>query len=129
MAIGRAPQVLFACNPVYGLELLAHRPTFALGMIGAVFLSVTGGEALYADMGHFGKKPVRIAWFAIVWPSLVLNYFGQGASILLDPSAAHLPLYALFPTSILPLMVALATAATVIASQATITGAFSVTRQ
>ncbi len=129
LALIKNPSVLAALSPVYGLLLLSHRPGVALAILGGVFLAMTGGEALYADMGHFGKKPVRIAWFAIVWPSLILNYFGQGASILLDPSASHLPLYALFPVSILPLMVALATAATVIASQATITGAFSVTRQ
>jgi KUP system potassium uptake protein len=129
VALLKNPSVLAALSPVYGVLLLTHRPGVALAILGGVFLAMTGGEALYADMGHFGKKPVRIAWFAIVWPSLVLNYFGQGASILLDPSNAHLPLYALFPTAIMPLMVALATAATIIASQATITGAFSVTRQ
>ena len=90
---------------------------------------MTGGEALYADMGHFGKKPVRVAWFTLVWPALVLNYFGQGAMILANPAAAHLPLYQLVPAAVLPLMVLLATVATIIASQATITGAFSVTRQ
>ena len=90
---------------------------------------MTGGEALYADMGHFGKRPVRFAWFSMVWPALVLNYFGQGAMILDRPQAAHLPLYQLVPVSVLPFMVLLATAATIIASQATITGAFSVTRQ
>src|SRR5581483_2705544 len=77
IAISRTPQVLFACNPLYGLTLLAHRPTFALAIIGAVFLAVNGGEALYADMGHFGKNPVRVAWFTIVWPSLIISYFGQ----------------------------------------------------
>jgi KUP system potassium uptake protein len=101
----------------------------ALAIFGGVFLAMTGGEALYADMGHFGKQPVRVAWFCMVWPALVLNYFGQGALILTRPAAAHLPLYQLVPTSLLPMMVVLATAATIIASQATITGAFSVTRQ
>jgi KUP system potassium uptake protein len=128
-ALSKNPSVLMALSPTYGLELLVRRPGVALAILGGVFLAMTGGEALYADMGHFGKKPVRIAWFAIVWPSLLLCYFGQGASILMDPSAAHLPLYALFPTAILPVMVLLATLATIIASQATITGAFSVTRQ
>ncbi len=128
-ALLRNPSVLAALSPGYGLLLLGHRPGMALAILGGVFLAMTGGEALYADMGHFGKKPVRIAWFAIVWPALVLNYFGQGAMILSNPTAAHLPLYQLFPTSTLPLMVLLATAATIIASQATITGAFSVTRQ
>ena len=129
MAIGRAPQVLFACNPIYGLTLLAHRPTFALAIIGAVFLAVTGGEALYADMGHFGKIPVRVAWFAIVWPSLIINYFGQGALLLQAGHAITHPLYLLVPQAVLPWMVILATAATVIASQATISGAFSMARQ
>jgi KUP system potassium uptake protein len=123
------PAVLAGLSPLYGILLLTHRPGVALAVLGGVFLAMTGGEALYADMGHFGKKPVRIAWFVVVWPSLVLNYFGQGAMILAHPEAAHLPLYAMFPTLILPLMVVLATAATIIASQATITGAFSVTRQ
>jgi KUP system potassium uptake protein len=129
LAIGRAPQVLYACNPMYGLSLIAHRPPFALGIIGAVFLAVTGGEALYADMGHFGKNPVRIAWFAIVWPSLIINYFGQGALLLQTGHAITHPLYILVPQSVLPWMVILATAATVIASQATISGAFSMARQ
>jgi KUP system potassium uptake protein len=129
IAIGRAPQVLYACNPVYGLGLLLHRPTFALAVIGAVFLAVTGGEALYADMGHFGKNPVRIAWFAVVWPSLIINYFGQGALLLQTGHALTHPLYILVPQPLLPWMVVLATAATVIASQATISGAFSMARQ
>jgi KUP system potassium uptake protein len=129
LAIGRAPQVLYACNPVYGLSLLLHRPMFALAIIGAVFLSVTGGEALYADMGHFGKNPVRIAWFSVVWPSLIINYFGQGALLLQTGHAITHPLYILVPPAVLPWMVILATAATVIASQATISGAFSMARQ
>jgi len=129
LAIGRAPQVLYACNPIYGLTLLAHRPTFALAVIGAVFLAVTGGEALYADMGHFGKIPVRVAWFTIVWPALIINYFGQGALLLQTGHAITHPLYLLVPPSLLPWMVILATAATVIASQATISGAFSMARQ
>jgi KUP system potassium uptake protein len=129
IAIGRTPQVLLACNPLYGLELLAQRPTFALAIIGAVFLSVTGGEALYADMGHFGKGPVRTAWFTLVWPSLIINYFGQGALLLQAGHAVTHPLYVLVPQPVLPWMVILATAATVIASQATISGAFSMARQ
>jgi KUP system potassium uptake protein len=129
LAIGRAPQVLYACNPVYGVSLLLQRPTFALAIIGAVFLSVTGGEALYADMGHFGRTPVRIAWFAIVWPALIINYFGQGALLLQTGHAITHPLYILVPPALLPWMVVLATAATVIASQATISGAFSMARQ
>ena len=128
-ALLRNPSVLVALSPSYGIWLLLQRPGVALAILGGVFLAMTGGEALYADMGHFGKKPVRIAWFAAVWPSLVLSYFGQGALILQRPEAAHLPLYQLVPVSMLPMMVLLATVATVIASQATITGAFSVTRQ
>jgi KUP system potassium uptake protein len=129
MALAKHPSVLAALSPSYGLLLLLQRPGVSLAILGGVFLAMTGGEALYADMGHFGKKPVRIAWFAVVWPSLVLSYFGQGAMILDKPEASHLPLYQLVPVSTLPLMVLLATAATIIASQATITGAFSVTRQ
>ena len=129
MALVRYPAALAALNPSYGAMLLLKRSGVALAILGGVFLAMTGGEALYADMGHFGKKPVRVAWFALVWPALVLNYFGQGARILADPAAVHLPLYQLVPVSALPFMVVLATAATIIASQATITGAFSVTRQ
>ncbi|MGH8230459.1 MAG: potassium transporter Kup [Steroidobacteraceae bacterium] len=125
----RNPGVLVAMSPSYAALLLGQRPGLSLAILGGVFLAMTGGEALYADMGHFGKKPVRVAWFALVWPALVINYFGQGALILRDPAAAHLPLYHLVPQSVLPLMVLLATVATIIASQATITGTFSVTRQ
>ncbi|HMD58685.1 MAG TPA: KUP/HAK/KT family potassium transporter, partial [Steroidobacteraceae bacterium] len=128
-AIVRAPIVLQALDPRFGVLLLLQHHTASLAVLGAVFLSLTGGEALYADMGHFGKGPVRAAWFIIVWPALVLSYFGQGALILGDPSAAHKPLFALVPLAALPWMVLLATLATIIASQATITGAFSVTRQ
>jgi KUP system potassium uptake protein len=128
-ALVRNPSVLAALSPSYGIELLAHRPGVALAILGGVFLAMTGGEALYADMGHFGKGPVRLAWFAIVWPALLLSYFGQGAMILGNPATAHLPLYQLVPPPLLPLMIILATAATIIASQATITGAFSVTHQ
>jgi KUP system potassium uptake protein len=123
------PQILVALNPYRGLELLFHRPQVALAIIGAVFLAITGGEALYADMGHFGKRPVRIAWFALVGPALVINYFGQGALLLqLGEPVSH-PLYHLVSPELLPWMVALATAAAVIASQATISGAFSMARQ
>jgi KUP system potassium uptake protein len=129
VALLRHPAVLVALSPSYGVWLLLQRPGVALAILGGVFLAMTGAEALYADMGHFGKRPVRFAWTTMVWPSLVLSYFGQGALILTKPEAAHLPLYQLVPVSMLPLMVLLATAATIIASQATITGAFSVTRQ
>jgi len=127
--IAAAPIVLEALDPRLGVLLLLQHHTASLAVLGAVFLSLTGGEALYADMGHFGKGPVRAAWFIIVWPALVLSYFGQGALILGDPSAVHKPLFALVPLAALPWMVLLATFATIIASQATITGAFSVTRQ
>jgi KUP system potassium uptake protein len=129
ISVARHPGVLVAVSPAYGLLLLAHRPGVSLAILGGVFLAMTGGEALYADMGHFGKAPVRFAWFVLVWPALMLNYLGQGALILTNPAAAHLPLYSMFPGGGLPFMVLLATAATIIASQATITGAFSVTRQ
>jgi KUP system potassium uptake protein len=130
-AVGLAhnPQVLYAINPYYGLILLIHHQVVAVAILGSVFLTVTGGEALYADMGAFGKGPVRLAWFGLVWPSLILSYFGQGALVLSDAAAAHKPLFALVPMTVLPWMVLLATLAAIIASQATITGAFSVTRQ
>jgi len=129
IAIAHNPAVLAALNPAYGLKLLLIRPGITLAILGAVILTVTGGEALYADMGHFGKAPVRLAWFVLVWPALLLSYFGQGALILTDATAARKPLFALVPPEFLPWMVALATLAAIIASQATITGAFSVTRQ
>jgi KUP system potassium uptake protein len=129
VAIRRDPVVLTAINPYYGLELLAHRPGVALAIIGAVFLAITGGEALYADMGHFGKEPVRLGWFALVWPALILNYFGQGALLLAHGKYLPEALYLLVPPAALPWMVILAMAATVIASQAVISGAFSMARQ
>jgi KUP system potassium uptake protein len=128
-AIRRDPVVLTAINPYYGIALLAHRPGVALAIIGAVFLAITGGEALYADMGHFGKEPVRLGWFALVWPALILNYFGQGALLLAQGKYLPEALYLLVPAAALPWMVILATAATVIASQAVISGAFSMARQ
>jgi len=127
--LSRNPQVLAALNPYLGISLLVHRPQVALAIIGAVFLAITGGEALYADMGHFGKRPVRIAWFALVGPALVINYFGQGALLLQLGKPVDHPLYYLVPATVLPWLVILATAATVIASQATISGAFSIARQ
>jgi KUP system potassium uptake protein len=124
-----APGVLVAVSPRYAVALLATHPAVALTILGAVFLVLTGAEALYADMGHFGKAPVRIAWLGIVWPALLLNYFGQGALLLTaDAPVAH-PLFALAPPALLPALVVLATVAGVVASQATISGAFSVTRQ
>ena len=129
VAITRHPSVLIAINPVYGIQLLATHSVTALAILGGVFLALTGGEALYADMGHFGKTPVRIAWFALVWPALLLNYFGQGALLLEHGAMIEHPLYAMVPAKLLPWMLILATAATVIASQAVISGAFSVARQ
>jgi KUP system potassium uptake protein len=128
-AIRLHPSVLAAIDPRYGITLLMTHSATALAILGGVFLALTGGEALYADMGHFGKTPVRIAWLALVWPSLVLNYFGQGAMLLDKGGMIPHPLYALVPASMLPWMLILATAATVIASQAVISGAFSVARQ
>jgi KUP system potassium uptake protein len=127
--IMRHPQVLAALNPLAGLGLLAHRPAVALAIIGAVFLALTGAEALYADMGHFGPQPVRVSWYVLVGPALVLNYFGQGALLLELGQPVDHPLYHLVPAALLPWLVILATAATVIASQATISGAFSMARQ
>jgi KUP system potassium uptake protein len=128
-AIARQPQVLAALNPEYGIAVLGTHPVQALAIIGAVFLTLTGAEALYADMGHFGKGPVRTAWFALVLPALLLNYYGQGALFLQANAVVDRPLYSMVPPSVLPFMIILATAATVIASQAAISGAFTVARQ
>ena len=127
--IVREPGVLAALNPIHALHFLTTHAVESFVVLGAVVLAVTGAEALYADMGHFGKAPVRIAWFALVAPALVLNYFGQGALLMAEPEAAVNPFYRLLPGWALYPMVALATAATVIASQAVISGAFSITRQ
>ena len=121
--------VLASINPYYGVAFLFEHKIIGLVTLGAVFLVVTGGEALYADLGHFGRKPIQLAWFGLVLPSLVLNYFGQGALVLANPSALANPFYNLYPDWALIPMVILATCATVIASQAVITGAFSLTRQ
>jgi KUP system potassium uptake protein len=129
LSILRAPDVLLAVNPLYGIGLLVAHPAIGLSILGAVILAVTGCEALYADMGHFGRKPVRIGWLILVWPALVLNYFGQGALLIHAGTAIANPFYALVPVKLLPLLVLLATAATVIASQAVISGAFSLTRE
>ena len=123
------PHVLVALNPWYAATFIQSQPMIAFIALGAVVLCVTGGEALYADLGHFGKKPIRIAWYAVVAPALVVNYFGQGAMLLDNPEAIANPFFMMAPRwSQLPLVV-LATAATVIASQALITAAFSVTKQ
>jgi KUP system potassium uptake protein len=125
----RHPQVLAALNPLAGVGLLAHRPQVALAVIGAVFLALTGAEALYADMGHFGRTPVRVSWYTLVLPALVIDYFGQGALLLELGKPIEHPLYQLVPPAVLPWLLLLATAATVIASQAVISGAFSMARQ
>jgi KUP system potassium uptake protein len=127
--IARAPEVLMALNPLHALRFLTTHAMESFVVLGAVVLAVTGAEALYADMGHFGRRPVRIAWFSVVAPALVLNYFGQGALLMVEPGAASNPFYRLVPGWALYPMVALATAATVIASQAVISGAYSITRQ
>jgi KUP system potassium uptake protein len=125
----RHPQVLAALDPLAGLGLLVHRPQVALAVIGAVFLALTGAEALYADMGHFGREPVRVSWYTLVAPALIIDYFGQGALLLELGKPVEHPLYQLVPPVLLPWLVLLATAATVIASQAVISGAFSMARQ
>jgi KUP system potassium uptake protein len=127
--IAQRPEILLALNPLYGLELLLSAPLKGFIMLGAVFLAVTGAEALYADMGHFGRQPMRRAWLYLVFPALLLNYFGQGALLLGNPAALEHPFYRLVPEWGLYPLVALASAATIIASQAVISGAFSITRQ
>ncbi len=124
-----SPEVLGALNPLHGIRFLTEHGTLGLMTLGLVFLAVTGGEALYADLGHFGRKPIQAAWLLFVLPALVINYFGQGALVLSDPSAIENPFYRLVPSTFVIPMIILATAATVIASQAVITGAYSLTRQ
>jgi KUP system potassium uptake protein len=123
------PTVLAAINPYYAVLFLLTHGTIGLVTLGAVFLAVTGGEALYADLGHFGRKPIQAGWLYFVLPSLLINYFGQGALVLSDPGAIENSFYRMVPDVLLLPLVALATAATVIASQAVITGAYSLTRQ
>jgi KUP system potassium uptake protein len=127
--IASHPEILWAISPHHALRFIAAEPEVTFLILGAVVLCVTGGEALYADMGHFGKKPIRVAWFTVVMPSLTLNYFGQGALLLSDPDAVANPFFNMAPDWLLLPLVLLATAATVIASQALISGAFSVTKQ
>ncbi len=127
--IAEHPEIMWAISPHYAVMFIVNEPAITFLILGAVVLCVTGGEALYADMGHFGKKPIRIAWFTVVMPSLTLNYFGQGALLLTDPSAVANPFFNMAPDWLLVPLVVLATAATVIASQALISGAFSVTKQ
>ena len=123
------PAVLVALSPHHALRFMWEHPGTSFVALGAIVLCVTGAEALYADMGHFGKRPIRLAWFALVWPALTLNYFGQGALLLAQPEAVKNPFYEMAPAWALFPLIGLATAATVIASQALITAAFSVTKQ
>ena len=124
------PQIFLALNPVYAVSFMLHHGLIGFITLGAVFLAVTGAEALYADLGHFGKRPIRTAWLFVILPSLVLNYLGQGAVVLADPKAVENPFFRLFPQGwMLGMAVAVATVATVIASQSVITGAYSLTRQ
>ena len=127
--IAQNPAVLLAFDPSHGVSFLLHHGTVGLLTLGAVFLVVTGSEALYADLGHFGRGPIRIAWLAVVLPALTVNYLGQGALVLANPKAIENPFFLLYPEWALLPMVVLATAATVIASQAVITGAYSLTQQ
>lgn len=129
MNVMRHPDVLQAMNPVYAINFFAANKIPGFLALGAVVLAITGGEALYADMGHFGRRPIKLAWFGYVFPALYLNYLGQGALILDDPSAVKNPFYLLVPEALLYPMVGLSTLATIIASQAVISGAFSLTKQ
>jgi KUP system potassium uptake protein len=126
--MSETPWVISSFSPVWGIQFLLHHTEVAFIVLGAVFLAVTGGEALYADLGHFGSRPIKLAWFGLVLPSLVLNYLGQGALVLAHPDAAGDSFFAMAPASILPFIVLLATMATVIASQAVISGTFSMAR-
>lgn len=129
LSILQHPQILAALLPIHAMHFFAAHGTASFLILGAVVLAITGAEALYADMGHFGRRPIQLVWFAFVLPALVLNYFGQGALLLANPEAVRNPFYMLAPAWALYPMIGLATAATVIASQAVISGAFSVTRQ
>jgi KUP system potassium uptake protein len=129
LGISREPEVLRALDPRYAVEFFVREGLTGITILAAVILVVTGGEALYADMGHFGRRPIRLAWFVIVLPALALNYFGQGALLLSNPAAARNPFYALVPSWALYPVIGVATAAAVVASQALISGAFSLTRQ
>jgi len=129
VSVVQTPGVLAALDPRHALAFAWHSPALTFLVLGAVFLAITGAEALYADMGHFGARPIRLAWFGLVFPALMTNYFGQGALVLRDPSAIRNPFYLLAPDALLMPLVLLSTIATVIASQATISGAFSVTQQ
>jgi KUP system potassium uptake protein len=129
LEITRGPEVLWALNPWNGVRFFFDHPKISFVVLGAVVLVITGGEALYADMGHFGKRPIRVVWFAMVFPALLLNYFGQGALLLRNPAAVENPFYLLAPRPLLIPLLFVATAATIVASQALISGAFSLTQQ
>ncbi|HYB42474.1 MAG TPA: potassium transporter Kup [Candidatus Methylomirabilis sp.] len=129
LEITRAPAILLALNPWYGVQVFTRHGIAGFLVLGAVVLAITGAEALYADMGHFGRRPIRIAWFAVVLPALLLNYFGQGALVLRRPEAIDRPFFLMAPRPFLYPLLALATLATVVASQALISGAFSLTHQ
>ena len=129
ISIAQTPVVLQALNPAHALSFAVSQPGSAFILLAAVFLALTGGEALYADMGHFGAKAVRLAWYGLVWPALLANYFGQGALVLRESGTVKNPFYLMAPEWLQLPLVALATAATVIASQATISGAYSITQQ
>ncbi|MCG9065064.1 KUP/HAK/KT family potassium transporter [Laribacter hongkongensis] len=128
-SIAQTPVVLLALSPTFALAFALDSPGSAFVLLSAVFLAMTGGEALYADMGHFGRRPIRLAWFSMVWPALMLNYFGQGAFVLRTPAAVNHPFFELAPAMLQLPLVILAALATVIASQATIAGVFSMTTQ
>ncbi|MDE3239628.1 MAG: potassium transporter Kup [Paracoccaceae bacterium] len=127
-AIAAEPTILVALDPRRAVLFLVHERALSFVVLGAIFLAVTGAEALYADLGHFGKAPIRIAWLALVFPALIANYLGQGALVMAHPQAVEDPFFLLVPHALLPWLVALATLATIIASQAVITGAYSMTR-
>ena len=129
LSVVQNPAILDAINPVYAFDMFMHAPWIAFVSLGAVVLAVTGCEALYADMGHFGKKPIQHAWYFIALPALLLDYFGQGAALLRDPSLAGIAFFSVVPRSVHLPMVVLATLAAIIASQAVITGVFSMTQQ
>src|SRR5260370_6549299 len=127
--IRRHPAVLDAINPIYAYRIIADQGLGILWAFGSIVLAVTGAEALYADMGHFGRKPIRLAWLGLVMPGLLLNYFGQGAMIIADPKIVQQVFFELVPPDYILALVALSTLASVIASQAVITGVFSLPRQ
>ena len=129
VAIAREPRVLLAINPAFGLSFIAAHGEMSLAVVSAVFLAVTGGEALYADLGHFGKSAIRLSWYWLVLPALLLNYLGQGALVLADPVTRENPFFLMVPGMMLTPLVLLATMATIIASQAVVSGVFSVVHQ